>query len=97
MITTILLLIIFLIIYLELSSHIKKFKVGYKGESDQSFWMMSYDFKSYKKQDYIPDTLDLRKKKNYKNRLIIILYIIVIIMFILFNSFLSHILILITS
>jgi hypothetical protein len=96
MTTTVLLLIIFMIIYSELASHIKNFKAGYEGESDQSFWMMSYDFKSYKKEDYTPDSLALRKKRNYKNRLIIILYIIVIIMFILMNSFLSHILILIS-
>jgi hypothetical protein len=94
MTTIILLLIILMIIYSELSSYIKKFKTGYKGESDQSFWMMSYDFKPYKKEDYKPDSLELRKRRKYKNRLIIILYIIVIILFILMNSFLSHILIL---
>jgi hypothetical protein len=96
MTTTILLLIVFLIIYSELSSHIKSFKAGYEGESDQSFWMMSYDFKSFKKEDYKPDSLLLRKKRKYKNRLIIILYIIVIILFMISNSFLSHVLILIS-
>jgi|TARA_B110001452_G_C14994472_1_gene347652 hypothetical protein len=96
MITTILLLIILIIIYLELSFYIKNFKAGYKGESDQSFWMMSYDFKAYKKEDYKPDSLMLRKKRRYKNKLIIILYIIVIFLFILTISFLSHILILIS-
>ena len=95
MTTIILLLIILMIIYSELSSYIKKFKTGYKGESDQSFWMMSYDFKPYKKEDYKPDSLELRKRRKYKNRLIIILYIIVIILFILIISLLSHILILI--
>ena len=97
MTTIILLLIIFTIIYSELSSYIKKFKAGYKGESDQSFWMMSYDFKPYKKEDYKPDTLELIKRRKYKNRLIIILYIIVITLFILMNNFLSHILILISN
>jgi hypothetical protein len=81
----------------ELSSYIKKFKAGYKGESDQSFWMMSYDFKPYKKVDYKPDSLEIRKRREFKNKLIIILYIIVIILFILMNSFLSHILILISN
>ena len=94
MITTILLLLVFLIIYSELSSYIKSFKAGYEGESDQSFWMMSYDFKPYKKEDYKPDSLSLRKKRKYKNRLIIILYIVVIILFMISNSFLSHVLIL---
>ena len=97
MTTIILLLIIFTIIYSELSSYIKKFKAGYKGESDQSFWMMSYDFKPHKKEDYKPDTFELIKRRKYKNRLIIILYIIVITLFILMNNFLSHILILISS
>ena len=96
MITTILLLITFIIIYAELSSYIKNFKAGYKGESDQSFWMMSYDFKAHKKEDYKPDTLVLRIRRKHKNRLIIILYIIVIILFILMTNFLSQILILIS-
>ena len=97
MTTIILLLIIFMIARSELSSYIKKFKAGYKGESDQAFWMMSYDFKPYKKEDYKPDSLELRKKRKHKNKLIIILYIIVIILFILMNSFLSHILISISN
>jgi hypothetical protein len=97
MTTIILLLIIFMIARSELSSYIKKFKAGYKGESDQSFWMMSYDFKPYKKVDYKPDSLEIRKRREFKNKLIIILYIIVIILFILMNSFLSHILILISN
>ena len=97
MTTTILLLIIFMIASSELSSYIKKFKAGYKDESDQSFWMMSYDFKPYKKEDYKPDSSEIRERKKYKNQLIIILYIIVIILFILMNSFLSHILILISN
>ena len=97
MTTIILLLIVFVIIYSELSSYIKNFKAGYKGESDQSFWMMSYDFKLYKKEDYKPDSLELRKRRKHKNKLIIILYIIVIFLFILMNSFLSHILILISN
>jgi hypothetical protein len=96
MLTTILLLIIFTIIFLELSFYIKKFKADYKGESDQSFWMMSYDFKPYKKEDYTPDPPELRKRRKFKNRLIVILYFIVIILFLLSNSFLSHLLILIS-
>ena len=97
MTTIILLLIIFMIARSELSSYIKKFKAGYKGESDQTFWMMSYDFKPYKKEDYKPDSLELRKKRKYKNKLIIILYIVIIILFILMISFLSHILVLISN
>ncbi len=97
MTTTILLLIIFMIVSSELSSYIKKFKAGYKGESDQSFWMMSYDFKSSKKEDYKPDPLEIRERKKHKNQLIIFLYIIAIILFILMISLLSHILILISN
>ena len=97
MTTIILLLIIFMIICLELSFYIKNFKAGYKGESNQSFWMMSYDFKPYKKEDYKPDSLSLRNRRLHKNRLIIILYIIVVILFILAINFLSQILILLSS
>ena len=97
MATIILLLIIFTIISSELSTYIKKFKAGYKGESDHSFWMMSYDFKPYKKEDYKPDSLALRKRRKFKNSLIIILYINLVILFILMLSFLSHILILISK
>ena len=63
MITIILLLIVFSIVFSELSSHIKDFKAGYKGESEESFWMMSYDFKNYKKEDYKPDTPVFRKRR----------------------------------
>ena len=97
MTTIILLLIIFVIISLELSLYIKNFKAGYKGESNQSFWMMSYDFKPHKKEDYRPDSFSLRKRRQYKNRLITILYIIVIILFILSINFLSQVLILLSS
>ena len=96
MTTIILLLIIFMIARSELSSYIKKFKAGYKGESDQTFWMMSYDFKPYKKEDYTPDPPELRKKRRFKNRLIVILYFIVILLFLLSTSFLSQLLILIS-
>ena len=80
-------------IYIKKTRHLQRCN---KGESDQSFWMMSYDFKTYKKEDYKPDSLMLRKKRRYKNKLIIILYIIVIFLFILLVSFLSHVLILIS-
>ena len=95
--TIVLLLIIFTLIWSRLSAYIKNFKVGYKSESDQSFWMMSYDFKADKKQDYNPDSLLFRNRKKFKNKLIFILYINVIILFLLMNSFVSQLLILISK
>ena len=45
MLTTGLLLIFFTIIWSQLSKYIKNYKSGFEGESDESFWMFSYDFK----------------------------------------------------
>jgi len=97
MITNVLLLIVFTITWSQLSKYIKSFNAGFEGESDQSFWMFSYDFKSQKKDDYVPDTKNFTRRKRYKNRLIFILYINVFILFYLTNSFLSQLLILITE
>ncbi|MEK9544910.1 MAG: hypothetical protein VWZ84_02460 [Pelagibacteraceae bacterium] len=97
MITNGLLLIVFTITWSQLSKYIKSFNAGFDGESDQSFWMFSYDFKSQKKDDYVPDTKNFTRRKRYKNRLIFILYINVFILFYLTNSFLSQLLILITE
>ena len=97
MITNGLLLIVFTITWSQLSKYIKSFNAGFDGESDQSFWMFSYDFKSQKKDDYVPDTKNFIRRKRYKNRLIFILYINVFILFYLMNSFLSQLLILITE
>ena len=97
MFTTGLLLIFFTIIWSQLSKYIKNYKSGFEGESDESFWMFSYDFKSHKKQDFTPDAAQFVRRKKFKNRLVFILYIIVFILFVLMNSFISQFLILISS
>ena len=96
MLTTGLLLIFFTIIWSQLSKYIKNYKSGFEGESDDSFWMFSYDFKSHKKQDYTPDSAQQIRRKKFKNRLIFALYLTVFIQFLLLNSLISHLLILIS-
>ena len=97
MLTKGLLLIFFTIICSHLSKDIMNSQSGYEGESDESFWMFSYDFKSRKKQDFTPDAAQFVRRKKFKNRLVFTLYIIVFIQFLLLNSFLSQFLILISS
>jgi len=97
MITTGLLLIFFTITWSQLSNYIKRFNAGFDGESDRSFWMFSYDFKSHKKEDFVPETKNFIRRKRYKNNLIFLLYVNVFILFYIMNSFLSQLLILITD
>ena len=66
MLTTGLLLIFFTIIWSQLSKYIKNYKSGFEGESDESFWMFSYDFKSRKKQDLPQMPHSLLEEKNLK-------------------------------
>ena len=70
MITTILLLVIFLIISKYLVDWIRYLKTGDPNESDDNYWMFSYDYKSTKKEDYKPDNKNIIKRKRYRNKLI---------------------------
>ena len=92
MITTILLLVIFLIISKYLVDWIRYLKTGDPNESDDNYWMFSYDYKSTKKEDYKPDNKNLIKRKRYRNKLIFLWYLNIIIIFLLINNFTSHIL-----
>ena len=91
MITTILLLVIFLIISKYLVDWIRYLKTGDPNESDDNYWMFSYDYKSTKKEDYKPDNKNI-KRKRYRNKLIFLWYLNIIIIFLLINNFTSHIL-----
>ena len=90
MITTILLLVIFLIISKYLVDWIRYLKTGDPNESDDNYWMFSYDYKSTKKEDYKPDNKNIIKRKRYRNKLIFLWYLNIIIIFLLINT--SHIL-----
>jgi len=92
-----LLLMLLTIICKLLITYIKAIRTGDPNESELTYWMFSYDFKSRKKQDFTPDAAQFVRRKKFKNRLVFTLYIIVFIQFLLLNSFLSQFLILISS
>ena len=85
------LLILLSIICKFLVSYIKKIRTGDPNESDLTYWMFSYDFKS-KNKEWFPEDKDLLKKKRHRNALIFILYINVFLIFLIFTSFVAHLL-----
>ena len=86
------LLLIFLSIICKLlATHIKKIRTGDTNESELTYWMFSYDFKSQNKE-WIPEEKNLLKKKRKRNALIFILYINVFLIFLALNSFIAHLL-----
>ena len=86
------LLLIFLSIVCKfLVSYIKTIRTGDTNESELTYWMFSYDFKSQNKE-WVPENKILLKKKRSRNALIFILYINVFLIFLTFNSFIAHLL-----
>ena len=86
----------FLLIFLSivckfLSSYIKSIRTGDTNESDLTYWMFSYDFKS-KNKDWSPEDSSFLKRKRKRNALIFVLYINVFLIFLTFNSFIAHLL-----
>ena len=86
-----LLLICLSIICKFLVSYIKKIRTGDPNESELTYWMFSYDFKS-KNKEWIPEDKNLLRRKRNRNALIFILYIVVLLIFLTFNSFVAHLL-----
>ena len=86
-----LLLMLLTIICKFLISYIKAIRTGDPNESELTYWMFSYDFKSQNKQWY-PENKYLLKRKRKRNALIFILYINVFFIFLTFNSFIAHLL-----
>ena len=66
MLTTFLLLIFFVILNNYLSNYIKSIRTGDPNENNNNYWMLSYDFKTVKKDDFMPEESGLRKKKKIK-------------------------------
>ena len=97
MFTALLLLIVLTITWNSLSNYIKKIRTGDPNENNENYWMMSYDFKSNKKRDFVPEEIELRKRKRSRNNLIFLLYINVFLIFITFNNFMAHFLKIIVS
>ena len=67
-------------------------RTGDPNESDLTYWMFSYDFKSINKKEWVPEDKKLRQKKRARNTLVFILYINVFCIFLLLNSFAAHLL-----
>ena len=91
MLSVTLLLIFLSIICILLASYIKKIRTGDSNESDLTYWMFSYDFKS-KNKDWSPEDSNFLKRKRKRNALIFALYINVFLIFLTFNSFVAHLL-----
>ena len=84
-------LILLILCFKLLASNIKRIRTGDPNESDETYWMFSYDFKS-KNKDWSPEDKHLLKKKRNRNALIFILYINVFLIFLTLNSFVAHLL-----
>ena len=86
-----LLLMLLTIICKLLISYIKTIRTGDPNESELTYWMFSYDFKS-KNKEWIPEDKNLLRRKRNRNALIFILYIVIFLIFLTFNSFVAHLL-----
>ena len=96
MLSVTLLLIFLSIICKFLISYLKKIRTGDPNESNLTYWMFSYDFKT-KNKEWFPEEKNLLKRKRSRNALIFILYINVFLIFLTFNSFIAHLLDLIVN
>ena len=85
------LLILFILTFKFLSSYIKTIRTGDPNETNLTYWMFSYDFKSPNK-DWVPENKNLLAKKRARNFLVLILYLNAFGIFLLLNSFTAHLL-----
>ena len=85
------LLILFILTFKLLSSYIKTIRTGDPNETDITYWMFSYDFKS-KTKEWVPEDRQLLQRKRARNFLVFILYLIAFAIFLLLNSFTAHLL-----
>ena len=74
-----------------LVSYIQKIRTGDINESDLTYWMFSYDFKS-KNKEWSPEDINFLKRKRKRNALIFVLYINVFLIFLTFSSFVAYLL-----
>ena len=74
-----------------ITSYIKAIRTGDPNETELTYWMFSYDFKSQNKE-WHPEDKNLLKRKQKRNTLIFILYINVFLIFLTFTSFIAHLL-----
>ena len=85
------LLVLFFLSFKFLSDYIKRIRTGDPNESDLTYWMFSYDFKS-SNQEWVPEDPNLRQRKRARNALVFILYLNAFCIFLLLNSFTAHLL-----
>jgi len=90
------LLIFFSLICESLVSYIKAIRTGDPNETELTYWMFSYDFKSPNKE-WFPEDKDLLRKKRRRNTLVFLLYINVFLIFLTFTSLIAHLLEMIVS
>ena len=95
MLTTLLFILLFLIIWYYLKNWINYYKSGDPKENDQNYWMFSYDFKDHKdhKMYWKKDIQVLNEKKRIRNKLIFLLYVYTIVIFILANNLVAKMMI----
>jgi len=84
-------LILLILSFKLLASNIKRIRTGDPNETDQTYWMFSYDFKS-PNQNWEPEDKKLLKRKRARNFLVFILYLNAFGIFLLLNSFAAHLL-----
>ena len=96
MLSVTILLIFLSIICKFLVNYIKSIRTGDPNESNLTYWMFSYDFKSPNK-NWEPEDKQLLHRKRTRNLLIFFLYLIVFLIFLLLNSFTAHLLEIIVS
>ncbi len=85
------LLILFILTFKFLSSYIKKIRTGDPNETNLTYWMFSYDFKSNNKE-WVPEDKLLLDRKRTRNFLVFMLYLNAFCIFLLLNSFTAHLL-----
>ena len=91
MTTEILLLTILCFACNRLASYLKKIRTGDPNESNSTYWMFSYDFKSPNKE-WVPEDPLLLKKKKRRNFLVLMLYLNIFLIFLVGNSFIADLL-----
>ena len=69
------LLILFFLTFKFLSNYIKRIRTGDPNESDLTYWMFSYDFKS-SNSEWVPEEKKLLQRKRARNALVFVLYLI---------------------
>ena len=85
------LLILFILTFKFLSSYIKTIRTGDPNETNLTYWMFSYDFKSQNKE-WVPEDKKIITKKKSKKFFSFFTYIIAFSIFLLLNSFTAHLL-----